>query len=370
MKINFILLSGLILILSACGQQNDSDNEENDAPQVVKTFTVSTQEHYVTRQFIGEVVALSTVELSFQVPGRLTELPVRQGRIVPQGELIAALDDTDYRIAVRSAEADLVQAQADARRKRNLVERGAVSGIERDVAEANLIQAQAQLDAAERDLSHTRLTAPFDAMVSRRLVDAYSMVSPEAPVVIIQDISELRIRTHLPESFFESLVQSFADEERASARQRGEFDAALLTHPDQRYPLVYREHVTQSDPTTQTYEVEFAFAYEDSESTNNPPPLALPGMVTNVRIRIPLDDDTFDIRVPLGALKSHAEGEFSVFVLNDSKDQVRQVAVEINQLSANHAHISNGLEGGEIIVAAGAHQLEDGAAVKLMDEAL
>ena len=362
-----VLVCSLLAVLVACSQDNEAPEPTHQDAHIVKTYEVIAESSYLRRQFVGEIMAKSTVELSFQVPGRLLDIPVEQGDVVAEGTLLAVLDDSDYRLAVRNAQADLNLARADVLRKRNLVERGAVSEIEREVAEANYEQAQVQLDSAEQDLARTRLYAPYDAMVAQRLVDPQTMVAPEVPVLMLQNMSELRVRTQVPETFFERLVRDFSAENGHDARLTGRFEASLLSTPTERYPLVYREHVSQAVASTQTYQVEFAFAnYEMGET----PLIALPGMVANVSIQIPTTTDSSALRIPIGALKSVNEDEFYVYVLNEALDRVHEVPVTLSHLSADSAHIKDGLEGGEIIVAAGAHHLEDGDDVKTMDEAL
>lgn len=362
-----VLACSLLSALLACSQGNEDPEPTQQEAHIVKIYEVVAEAPYLTRQFVGEIVAKSTVELSFQVAGRLLEVPVDQGDMVPKGTLLAVMDDSDYRLAVRNAQADLNLARADVLRKRNLVERGAVSEIEREVAEANYEQAQVQLDSAEQDLERTRLHAPYDAMVARRMVDPQTMVAPEVPILMLQDMSELRVRTQVPETFFERLVRDFSADNGQDARLTGRFEASLLSTPTKSYPLIYREHVSQAVASTQTYQVEFAFAnYQMGQA----PLIALPGMVANVSIQIPTTTDSSTIRIPIGALKSVNEDEFYVYVINEAMDRVREVPVSLSHLSADSAHIENGLQGGEIIVAAGAHHLEDGDKVKPMDEAL
>ena len=370
MNLNFcrlVLACSLFPVLLACSEGNEEPDQTQQTAHIVKTYEVVTEAPYLTRQFIGEIVAKSTVELSFQVPGRLLEIPVDQGDVVPEGTLLAVLDDTDYQLAVRNAQADLNLARADVLRKRNLVERGAVSEIEREVAEANYEQALVQLDSAKQDLERTRLYAPYDAMVAQRLVDPQTMVAPEVPVLVLQDMSELRVRTQVPETFFERLVRDFSADNGQDARLTGRFEASLLSTPTERYPLIYREHVSQAMASTQTYQVEFAFANYQMGQT---PLIALPGMVANVSIQIPTQSDSSTIRIPIGALKSVNEDTFYVYVLDEGMGRVHEVPVTLSHLSADAAHIESGLQGGETIVAAGVHHLNDNDEVKPMDEAL
>lgn len=75
--------------------------------RVVKLFETGQQQAFSGRRFVGRVDAVSTVNLAFQVGGRLTTFPAVQGTTLAKGELIAQLDQTDYALQVRAAEAEL-----------------------------------------------------------------------------------------------------------------------------------------------------------------------------------------------------------------------------------------------------------------------
>lgn len=340
--------------LIACSDNNEENDNENST-KIVKLYEVQISEPRITRQFVGEVAPLNTVDMSFQVPGRLTEFPVQQGETKQQGQRIAALDPTDYELAVQSAQANKIQAEADLRRKRNLFEQGAVSGIERDVAEANYVNAKTQLEQARQELSYTVLHAPFDALITRRLIDTYSLVSPEAPVLRIQDVSELRVRTHIPESFFERIL---ADE--TFNYDDAEIYAILLSNPLEQHQLSYREHVTEADPATQTYEVEFALEHSDRI-------LALPGMVASVHINLPQTKSTAEqTRLPVNALSTNEQGDFYVWVFDNN--EIRKVDVNVVQIDMNNAYVEADLKDGDQVVAAGAYRLRSGDSVKPMGD--
>jgi multidrug efflux pump subunit AcrA (membrane-fusion protein) len=112
--------------------------------------------------FPGTVQAADRAELAFRVSGPLVELPVVEGDLVEQGQLIARIDPRDYQIAVAQAKASFDQAVADAARFKRLYEREAVALAElevrialRDVSEAFYEQASARSESSTSRTSRT-----------------------------------------------------------------------------------------------------------------------------------------------------------------------------------------------------------------------
>ena len=131
------------------------------------------------------------VTVAPEVAGRLVELPVVDNQFVHKGDLLMVIDPTDYRIAVRLAEAAVKQAQAnlqnaqsEARRRRNLLEQRAVSVEEKQTfetraldAEAQYQQARANLDQARVNLERTQIRSPVNGYVTNLLAQLGDYVS-------------------------------------------------------------------------------------------------------------------------------------------------------------------------------------------------
>lgn len=343
----FLLIAPLIM--AGCG--DDEERQERPA-QVVKLVEASQQAVYPGRRFVGRVDARSTVNYAFQVGGRITEFPAVQGAVIPQGELIAQLDQTDYALQVRAAEAEYEQARRNLNRQRNLRAQGAVSQAALDAAIAEAERAETQLDSARQELAYTTLHAPFDALIARRLVEKYTTVPPNTEVVRIQDVSELRIRFNVPQA----LMQHLENGRHFSA------EAEIATLPGQRIPLEYREHVTEPDDVAQTFEVEFAPAGNGI--------IALPGTTATVYIQPEAQIDSPLITLPSSALDNDAEGEFRVWVFDPDEGTVAPQRVSVGEMVDDQVMITAGLEAGSRVVATGVHLLRDGMQVKPLDAAL
>jgi RND family efflux transporter MFP subunit len=201
----------------------------------------------------GTLAAEDQVGLSFKVAGRLSEIAVDLGSRVGKGQIIARLDQTDFRLRIRQAEAALQQARArlglspdgtddridpehtplvrqahamldEARRSRDrmvtLWERQLIARAELDAATATLQVAEgryqdaieevrnrqavlaerrSELAIARQQLLDSELKAPLDGAVRQRHVSAGEYLAAGSPIVTLVRIHPLRLRLAVPE---------------------------------------------------------------------------------------------------------------------------------------------------------------------------
>src|SRR5882672_1642503 len=146
----------------------------------VRTLTVDPKPIDDDRQAVGEVRARYESDLGFRVSGKVVARLVDIGVSVKKGDVLARLDEQEYRNKLKSAEADivaaeavLVEAQGSENRLRQLLSSGTTTRANYDTALKNLRSAEAKLDSAKaaRDLSkdqlsYTELIADFDGIVT------------------------------------------------------------------------------------------------------------------------------------------------------------------------------------------------------------
>ena len=342
----FKWIAGIILLslLSAC-----NNNSELPAQPVrtVRIETVSMVDTLIQRRFVGRVDAMSTIDLSFQVSGHLVELPAQEGVLIPKGGLIAALDKNDYRLALQQAKAQYHQAKLDVTRKRNLFKSGSLPKALFDQAETSYKLSQVALETAQRNLSYTQIVAPFDALVSQRLIDNYTNVGIHQPIVRVQELTELRVRINIPENMVKLLEQT------------SDFKAVAVfkDRPSQFFPLSYREHVTEAGSVAQTYEVVFGLSKEHNLHV-------LPGMTVAVIIRKKEGAQAPQFAVPVSAIDYDEKGAPRVWVFDPKSTTVAARSVTIGTIKKHRIPVIAGLQQGDQIVTAGAHLLREGMTVR------
>ena len=214
----------------------------------VRIHTVEADGAARSRQFSGRVRAVQTVDLSFQVGGEIVKLPVRESERVKKGDLIAALDKEDFERRLREAKVrrDLAKAKLD--RVSSLRDKKVTSEASYDDAKAEYDLAVVAVETAQQKLEYAEIHAPYDAIITKRLVDNYTVISAGTQVVRIQDMSEIQIDINVPETLFAKVTR----------QQVESMEAVFSSAPERRFPLEYREHETEADPVAQTYRVTLA----------------------------------------------------------------------------------------------------------------
>lgn len=338
-----VLLSG-VLLLVAC-----SEEPERGAPvvQPVKVIVIGGPDATVKREFPATVRASERAQMAFQVPGKLVELPVKEGQSVSRGDLLARLDDADYQANLAAARAAVTQTEGNFRRAQELIEKNYVSQAEFDKIRADYDVARSNLAKAEKAVRDTRLEAPFDGVVARILVDNFQEVQAKSPVASLQNNAALELLVNVPESLI------LKRDENAAVDLYATFEAI----PGQRFDLAIKEFATEADPATQTFQ--YVMSLQGTGDHN-----LLPGMTASVHVAATSARRGQRVLIPLSALVAGADGGKSVWrVANDNT--VSRVPVSVGELSGDDSiAVLSGLETGDQVVVAGTSMLVDGMAVK------
>ena len=338
----------VMLIIAAC---SPPPVETEPAPRLARVETVRSAETASLREFVGRVEPRLSVDLAFQVGGRLSAFPVVEGQILPEGEVVASLDAADFARAVRQAEVQRQQASQNLERQRTLNERGIASDAALEQAQTEFDLQSVSLETARQNLRYATINAPFQGLVSRRLVDNFTTVSAGQPVARLQDMSELRVAIQIPES-----IVAVVDQSRPA-----ELVARFPFLPGETFPLTFRELGAEPEPASRTYTALFAL----------PPDLPgniLPGMTATVMVSLDAltGSDPALVRVAAGALSAAPDGGFRVWVYDPEAGMARARDVEVGLMGGDTVVIRHGLEPGEQIVTTGVNALYDGMRIRPM----
>ncbi|MDP5208687.1 efflux RND transporter periplasmic adaptor subunit [Microbulbifer sp. 2205BS26-8] len=310
----------------------------------VKVATVTSGAESTGRQFAGRVKAVQSVDLSFQVGGKLDLLNFLEGEILPKGTLIAELDDRDYRRRVKEARVNVELLEKTLKRQRSLAGSKVVSQQQLDEVESNFNLAKVALEKAEQDLAYTKLRVPFDALATRQLVENYTNVQPGQAIVRLQNISEVRIQISVPEK----MLATVSKDRISSVNAEFEF------LPERAFALEYREHQTEADSVTQTYIVELGMPRPENVQI-------LPGMTARVKVK--LKEEKGGLWVPLAAVQTGADGNPYVWQIN-ADQSVSRAPVALGRTDGESVQVVEGLSLAMKLVAAGGQHLYEGAKVR------
>ena len=344
-----LALLAAALLLGGCGNQAEVVVAEQSL-RPAKVVRVQAAGGLRAHEFVARVEAAQSIDVSFEVDGVLAELPVLEGQTVERGQLVAALDPTDFRLAVREAELEVELARQDWERKRRLLaQRGIAASLVEDARSMHRLQ-QVRLAQRRESLSKSRITAPFDAYVAHRYVDNFVQLGAMDKVVRLNDLHQLQVVAGVPEQ----LLVTVRTEHVVS------IDAVFPFAPEQRFPLTFRENRGEADAVAQTYEVSFTMQRPAEYNI-------LPGMTAAVRValRSPAAAAAW---IPASALVSGPDKGFFVWLHDPQTQAVRKQAVQVGPPAAYGVPVRSGLRGGEWVVAAGANQLQEGMRVRPMND--
>ncbi|MEO0862541.1 MAG: efflux RND transporter periplasmic adaptor subunit [Pseudomonadota bacterium] len=336
------LLAQLVTVLLLNGLSAAAQEAE---PRVAITFTVGGDAAGVTRQFFGTVVARQTVDLAFQVGGKIVDLPAQEGQVIPAGGLVAALDLEPFELQLRQAQLQYEQAERTFNRLDQLG--GNVSRAQLDDAETQLGLAGVTLRNAEVALDDATLLAPFDALVATRNVANFSTIGQGTPVVRLHDMSELRVEIDVPEVLFQ----------QAGGDANIELEARFPIAPDT-YPLEVREFNAEASSVGQSFRATLALP-SDTGLT------ALPG--SSVTVLATQFAEDIALFVPPSAIKLGNRGETSVMRYvprDDTTGTLEEIAVTIAPDRDGLVQVIEGLNPGDEILRTGAHAVSDGQIVR------
>ena len=353
-----ILLSGLPWTLSACSSAEPT--AAASAPPVaehrvdVPALTVGTTTLESTLQISGNLVPQTRVAILAKLPGTLSSIAVQIGDRVRAGQTVAVMDrrEIDAQVdaaaaavnvahaGLESAEASLANAVVEHERSERLLEAGAIprqrldetqtgrraATAQRDLAKANVAQAEAALRRARETQRDTILTSPIDGVIVERNYDAGSLVGPgEKPVVAIADLRSLKLEAGVSELEAGRLRTGMPARIAVQARPGDVFEGRLAAI------------APEVDPRNRHFTIEVR--------TANPGTL-LSGMYATATI--PTERVADVVAVPRDAVTTRG-GRRIVLKVEDGA--VREAPVTEGFSNGTQVQISNGLTRGDVIVA-------------------
>jgi RND family efflux transporter MFP subunit len=315
------------------------------------------------RRYSGTVTASNTSDLSFAVAGTVQKVNVDKGSRVTKGQLLATLDSKPFALNVQAAQAELAAATAELNnqkgerdRKLSLFKRGWVAKAAYDkavaayeAAEGQLSLARTRLGLAERDMSKTRLVAPFDGVIALRDINPFVEVKIGQKVLQIDSEGALEVELSVSDAVIGRLsIGTPVTIEARTVKNCG--CTGRITE------IGSAAGAANAVPVT-------AAVFES-------PRELLPGMAVEASVILSDDRVTRGYLVPLVAIApGTGETRGYVFKFDPEGGVVRRTPIKSDgSISGNLVSITDGVSAGDIVAAAGVSLLRDGQRVKLMGQ--
>ena len=355
------LLAGAVACGKPAGTAAGQDETFGAAP--VKVFKVRRERITEKISYTGTLEALTKVNITPEVGGKITRIHVQAGDRVAKGQLLAELETESIRLQLRQAEAAVAVAEAshaDALRNKErmdrLIKESAVSEQQRekvqlafDAAAAQLEQAKAALNLARHALDVSIMRAPFAGVVASKNAEVGDVINPmmggfgaggAGGVLTLMDYSRIKV----------PVAVSPEDIGRIAKGQEAVLRVGSL--PGREFRGLVRIVNLTADPLSKKFGVEVVL--------ENPDAVLRPGTFGNLAFEVASHEDA--LVVPQAAVLENAY----VFVVEGGKAVRRNVSLGIQNTTM--IEVLDGLAAGDKVVAEGNFGLEDGAAVQVLGE--
>lgn len=349
-----------MLLLAGCGEEPP---QEEERVRAIKPYYVIEPAGGDVRRFSGTIVAAETSALSFSYPGTVQTVDVTQGDRVVKGQVLATLDPEPFDLEVQAAESELASAKAEFQnataeldRQRQLFDRGWVAKAAYDKAvtayesaEGTLSLMRSRLGIAERDRTNSSLTAPFDGVIAVRDVEPFVDVSPGQTVFQLDSDGAFEVNLSVPDKVVRRLA----------------IGAPLA---------IDVRTVPGCGCTGRISEIGAASSEANAVSVTGAVLQGasglLPGMAAEVGVQLASDGGPRGLLVPLVAIAAGDDAARGyVFKYDADEGVVRKTPIKgSGSIDGNLVAVTEGVDAGDIVAAAGVSFLRDGQRVKLMGQ--
>jgi RND family efflux transporter MFP subunit len=364
-----IIVGAVIVLAVLVATRPTAQRQKPQAPVTLVTLhQVTADLTPVTVTGWGTVTPKRSVSLVPQVSGRVTAASpdLQAGAFVAAGEVLVEIEDTDYRLAVRQASAQVAQAEvalataqeeahvASQEWERTLADAGQGSSLpaaepsslvfrepQLRQAEASLDAARAALAQAELNLSRCRITAPFDARVISESADPGNHVMAGSVLGRLDDVSVAEVTVGVPDHDL-----AWIDTDGGPVTVRGQFAGREETWPGRAVRLG-----GAIDQASRTVPVVVEVADPYGRASDHPPLLA--GQF--VAVEFTSDPPAGSVTIPRRGLRP---GDL-VWILDDD-DALRIREVTVLHRGAERVVLGDGLEAGDRLITSNLQYVVEG----------
>jgi RND family efflux transporter MFP subunit len=353
-SLGLALLMG-VLVIAACGERNVY------APPPPPKVTVSQPTHQLVTdylEFTGNAQAYNTAQLKARVEGFLEKVYFQDGDLVKKDQLLFLIQPNTYKAKVEQAEAEVLRqkaaldhAKTEFQRFTKLVQQKAAAQsdldnwrYQLDASQAALKAAQAQVELARLNLSYTRVTAPFDGRIDRRLKDVGNLVGA-GEFTLLAEINQI-------DPIYIYFTMSESDLLRVMAKSgRSPLESEKIKVPlymglanEEGFPRVgYLDFAAISlNPSTGTLQMRGIFP--------NPDGKIVPGLYARLRGAV-VGKPKEDLLIPAVALGYDQQGSYVLVV--DENNVVQRRSVKLGIEVGDRRVIKEGLTKDEWIITNG-----------------
>jgi multidrug efflux system membrane fusion protein len=357
-----IAVIAIIVVFTHRFQKNAKSAQTPASPAVPVVTAVAKkgdQPVYITG--LGTVTAYYTVTVRTRVDGELMNVPVREGQMVSEGQLIAEIDPRPFEVQLLQAQgqlekdqATLANARIDLARYKVLYAQDSIPKQQYDtqVSLVNQLEAAVKTDtgaieAAKLQITYSRITSPVTGRFGLRTVDPGNIVhaSDTNGLAVITQLQPITVIFNIAQDYIGPVMK------KLRAGQSMPVDAYDRDFTTKIASGALTTIDNQVDVNTGTVRFKSVFPNKDNS--------LFPNQFVNARLLLDVQHGV--VLIPAGAVQHGPQATFVFVVKSDGTVEMRNVTVGI--IEHDTAAIQKGLSEGETVVTEGLDKLQQGMRV-------
>ncbi len=319
-------------VVAGCGPKPGSGPAASSPTVTVRAQIIERRERIATEDVVGTVRAKLRAVIEAKVSGKIARMAVVPGQKVRHGELLARIEAREVQARLEQALAVRQQTESDLTRSASLLAQDILAQSDYDATRSKFRVADAAVREAETLLGYTKVDAPFDGTITRKLADVGDLAAPGRPLLELEDPHSLRFEADVPEAVVGTLTLG----DRLPVR---------LSSMETDLEGVVSEIAPAADPGSRTFLVKL-----DLPAT----PSLRAGQFGRVAVPV---GGTSALRVPASAVVVRGQMEL-VFVVAEGKARLR--IVKTGKRIGDDVELVSGVDAGESLVVENASALVDG----------
>ncbi len=343
------LLIGIFVLLISQKKHTLEETRKKEEGQIkeiisnVKTWKIKPTKLINNIKLPGIVQPWESLILESEVTGKVICINKEEGQAVKKNDIIAQIEDSDYKSLKTRTKAELLLASQNYQRTKNLKKQGAVPQSKLDSAKASLDSALSAFNTATHNLKRCCILAPFDGIINKRFISLGSFAKPGSKIIELIDIHKVKVDIGIPE----------ADITKVKNLKNASITIKALDNLK----------VTGKKIFLSVKPIEQAMVYNLRLSIDNKKQLLLPGMIVEANIIREIIPEA--IVVPLYSVIAKKQETFC-YVVKDDIAICKKVKLGI--IKGNFVHIKSGLNVDDVLIVIGQRQLEDKQKIKVIEK--
>lgn len=336
---NFFTVLSLLVVLLLGGCRDNHMNSDAPPQEIkpveVQFFQVEQIQIVDQVEIMGTVQAAQKAVISSRISGNIVELLVAPGSRVQQGDKLVQINAEEISAKLMQAKAQLDKARRNLQREKKLLAQKAATPEAVKALEDGEKIAAAYYQGAKTMHSYTTIAAPFDGLITKKLVDIGDLATPGRALLHMEKVDELQVVADVPETIIVNLSLG---------------EKMLISIPTANLTIKgsVSEIAPAADPRSRTVPIKLDIENNSSLRSGQFSRVTLPGVEVNTILVPP------EAILPLGQMER-------VFVAVDGMARLR--LVRTGRKYEKGVEILSGLMPGDALILAGSTSLKDGQPV-------